>query len=54
MTIKKTITFRFIRKGIVGAWKEELSPDLISKLDAWIKRNEEKCPSSKKYDICQF
>jgi len=29
----------FIRKGKVGSWKEELSPDSIKKLDEWIARN---------------
>jgi len=29
----------FFRKGKVGSWKEELSPESIAKLDAWIKRN---------------
>ncbi len=29
----------FIRKGKVGSWREELSPDSIRKLDEWIGRN---------------
>jgi len=29
----------FIRKGKVGSWKEELSPESIKKLDDWITKN---------------
>jgi len=29
----------FIRKGKVGSWKEELSPEIIKKLDDWIAKN---------------
>jgi len=29
----------FIRKGQIGSWKEELSPESIRKLDDWIAMN---------------
>jgi len=29
----------FMRKGKVGGWKEELSPDSVLKLNEWIARN---------------
>lgn len=29
----------FMRKGKVGSWREELAPQSIQKLDAWIEKN---------------
>lgn len=29
------LCFSFIRKGIIGSHKEEMSPDLIEKFDNW-------------------
>lgn len=29
----------FMRKGKVGSWREELSPESVGKLDAWIEVN---------------
>jgi hypothetical protein len=29
----------FMRKGKVGSWKEELSPQSVKKLDEWISQN---------------
>jgi len=35
---KREYSTQFIRKGKVGSWKEELSPEMNAKLDEWIAR----------------
>lgn len=35
---------QFIRKGIVGQWKEEMSSEMIDKFDVWLENNLKKCP----------
>lgn len=29
---------QFMRKGKVGSWKEEITPEMNAKLDAWISK----------------
>lgn len=35
----RTHNSQFMRKGKVGSWKEELSPETVAKMDAWIEAN---------------
>lgn len=30
---------KFMRKGKVGSWKDEMTPEMSAKLDAWIAQN---------------
>jgi len=30
---------KFFRKGKVGSWKDEMTPEMVAKLDAWIAEN---------------
>lgn len=31
---------KFMRKGKVGSWKDEMTPEMIAKLDAWTANNQ--------------
>lgn len=31
---------KFMRKGKVGSWKEEMTPEMIAKMDAWMEKNQ--------------
>jgi hypothetical protein len=35
----RTHNSHFMRKGKVGSWKEELSPEIVAKMDHWIAHN---------------
>lgn len=37
MNEKRDENFRFIRKGVVGSYKDDMSPEYIKKFDDWIK-----------------
>lgn len=30
---------KFMRKGQVGSYKDEMTPEMVAKLDAWIEEN---------------
>uniref|UniRef100_T1II82 Sulfotransferase domain-containing protein n=1 Tax=Strigamia maritima TaxID=126957 RepID=T1II82_STRMM len=41
--------FKFMRKGIVGNWKSEMSPELSAKIDKWLLENTKDCPDLRKF-----